>query len=73
MRVVLEGAGGGSWVQPLDLGGAPGEPVLTVVADAVEFCRVAAKRTPPADLACTVVGDASLAPSVLAAAAVFAA
>jgi len=43
------------------------------VADALEFCRVAAKRLPPDALRCTIVGDADLAAEVLTAAAVFAA
>lgn len=73
VRIVLTGDGGGSWVQALDLGAPPGEPELTLVADAVEFCRVAAKRRSPSDLSCTVVGDADLAADVLTAAAVFAA
>ena len=73
VRIVLEGDGGGSWVQSLDLGGVPSAPELTLVADAVEFCRVAAKRTSPNDLRCTVIGDADLAADVLASVAVFAA
>jgi hypothetical protein len=73
VRIVLTGDGGGSWDQALDLGAVPGEPVLTLVADAVDFCRVAAKRLSPADLSRTEVGDADLAADVIAAAAVFAA
>lgn len=72
VRIVLTGDGG-SWVQALALGAEPGEPALTLVADAVEFCRVAAKRTAPSALVCTVEGDAHLAADALAAAAVFAA
>jgi uncharacterized protein (TIGR03083 family) len=73
VRIVLEGEGGGAWVQALELGAAPGEPVLTLVADAVDFCRVAARRMSPAALRCTVLGDQALATEVLHAAAVFAA
>jgi hypothetical protein len=73
VRIVLTGAGGGAWVQSLELAGLAGEPDLTIVADAVEFCRVAAKRRHPAEIDVTVVGDHDLASEVLGAAAVFAA
>lgn len=73
VRIVLEGDGGGAWVQALELGAAPGEPEVTLVADAVDFCRVAARRMSPAALRCTVLGDAALATAVMHAAAVFAA
>ena len=73
VRIVLEGEGGGAWVQSLEVGGVPGEPALTLVADAVDFCRVAAKRVAGADLRCTVLGDTELAGVVLTAAALFAA
>ncbi len=73
VRIVLTGDGGGAWVQPLELGGRAGPPDLTLVTDAVEFCRVAAMRTRAADLECSVIGDPELGADVLAAVAVFAA
>jgi uncharacterized protein (TIGR03083 family) len=76
VRIVLTGEGGGAWVQSLELGDAPAEtnePELTLTAAAIEFCRLAARRTAPGDLDCSIVGDPDLAADVLAAAAVFAA
>jgi uncharacterized protein (TIGR03083 family) len=72
-RIVLEGPGGGTWVQALELGAEAGEPSTTVIADAIDFCRVAAKRRSPSDLVCTLLGDVDLALRTLTAAAVFAA
>ena len=76
VRIVLTGEGGGAWVQSLELGDAPAgtnEPELTLTASAIEFCRLAARRTAAGDLDCSIVGDSDLAADVLAAAAVFAA
>jgi uncharacterized protein (TIGR03083 family) len=72
-RVVLTGPGGGTWVQPLGVGEQPGEPDVVVVADAVDFCRLAAKRLDPEDVRHQVTGDADLAADVLVGARVFAA
>ena len=72
-RIVLTGRGGGVWNQPLQLGGEAGEPSVTIVAGAVEFCRLAAQRTAPADLDVDVEGPMGLAIDVLRGAAVFAA
>ena len=55
-RIVLTGRGGGVWDQPLQLGLEAGEPSVTIVADAVEFCRLAAQRIAPADLDAEVDG-----------------
>lgn len=73
VRIVLAGPGGGTWIQALDLCAEAGDPDATVVADAIDFCRVAAKRRSPGDLDCTILGDADLAAQVLTAVAVFAA
>jgi hypothetical protein len=73
VRIVLEGDGGGTWVQALEFGAEAGEPELTLVTDAVDFCRVAAKRMSAAELEYAAIGDADLAADVLTAAAVFAA
>lgn len=65
-HVVLTGRGGGSWT--LRVGGAEdlgAEPDLTLVADVVDYCRVAARRLDGDDLATTVEGDADLAHALL--------
>ena len=72
-RLVLTGAGGGAWNQPLQLGADPGEPSVTIVADALDFCRLAAQRIMPADLRAEVDGSMDLAIAVLRGASVFAA
>ena len=70
---MLTGRGGGVWNQPLQLGLEAGEPSVTIVADAVEFCRLAAQRIAPADLDAEVDGPMDLAITVLQGASVFAA
>jgi uncharacterized protein (TIGR03083 family) len=72
-RIVLTGPGGGSWSQSLGIGDPPGRPEVIVVADVVDFCRLAAKRLPAAELVCHIEGDEQLAADVLVGAAVFAA
>ncbi|MEY2582328.1 MAG: hypothetical protein QOE09_2177, partial [Ilumatobacteraceae bacterium] len=49
------------------------EPSVTIVADALEFCRLAAQRIAPTDLAAGVDGSMDLAIAVLRGASVFAA
>jgi uncharacterized protein (TIGR03083 family) len=72
-RLVLTGPGGGTWNQPLQLGDEADEPSVTIVADALEFCRLAAQRIAPTDLAAGVDGSMDLAIAVLRGASVFAA
>jgi hypothetical protein len=72
-KVVLLGGGGGTWTVPLALGDPGGPPAVTVVADVVDFCRVAATRLPPESLDHDVEGDVELAREVLRAVAIFAA
>ena len=72
-RIVLTGRGGGVWNQPLQLGLDATEPAVTIVADAVEFCRLAAQRIAPADLEAEIDGPMDLALNVLRGASVFAA
>ena len=73
---MLTGGGGGEWVIPLgpDDGGQQGERAsdVTITADVVDFCRLAGDRLSPAQLACEIGGDASLARDVLSAASAFA-
>jgi uncharacterized protein (TIGR03083 family) len=66
-RVVLTGAGGGTFDIVLGRGG---DRLLTLVADVVDYCRCAARRIAPGELAATIDGDGRLAADLLAAAAV---
>jgi uncharacterized protein (TIGR03083 family) len=64
IRLVLTGAGGGTWNLPLGQG-AGAEPAATIVGDVVDFCRLIAGRTEPAELECDITGDRDLAERVL--------
>jgi hypothetical protein len=66
IRFVLTGAAGGCYTAALRPGDAPGRPDATVVADAVDVCRVAARRLPPDQLEVVIDGDRQLADLVLA-------
>ncbi len=68
VRIVLTGRGGGTW----DIDAAGGVDPVTLVADAVDYCRVAARRVDPVDLDVVIEGDPGVVTSVLAAARVFA-
>ena len=83
VHLVLTGPGGGSWdmaigdaapgpagdVAPDRPGdAAPAPAAVSIVADAVGFCRLVANRATPADLDLHVTGDAARAAGVLAAA-----
>ncbi len=71
VRLVLTGAGGGTWDVPL--GEQPEQAAAVgIVTDAVGFCRLVANRIPPSDLDLHVTGDAGQAAGVLAAAAALA-
>ena len=72
VRVVLTGGGGGTWVIGYGAN-PPAEPDTTFLADAVEFCRMAASRLALDALALDVDGDRSFANDVCVAARVFAA
>ena len=72
VRVVLTGPGGGMWVVPLG-DRAPGEPDTVLVADAVEFCRMAAQRLDVDELDLHVEGDRDVAQDVLVGARIFSA
>jgi uncharacterized protein (TIGR03083 family) len=69
-RVVLTGAGGGTF----DLPGAHGETgrQVTLVSDIVDDCRVGARGVAPDGLEATIEGDGQRADALLAAARVFA-
>ena len=72
VRVVLTGAGGGTWVIGYGTN-PPVEPDTMFLADAVEFCRMAAQRLTIDALALDVEGDRSFADDVCIGAQVFAA
>ena len=73
VRMVLTGAGGGEWLQPLTVGAEPGEPDAIFVADVVDFCRLAAQRLGPDEITHRVEGDHGVGRAVLIGAQVFAA
>jgi uncharacterized protein (TIGR03083 family) len=82
VRLVLTGPGGGTWDVTVGGGSVGGGSVgggsvgsgpsagtaLSIVTDAVGFCRLAANRIVPAELDVTVTGDPGRAAAVLAAA-----
>ncbi len=68
-RIVLTGSGGGVWDLQL---GAGGDELVTVVADAIDYCRVAARRLTIDELDAVIEGDAELAGRLLTAAAIVA-
>ncbi len=65
-RFVLTGPSGGCYNVALHPGDALGEPAVTVIADTVELCRLAANRLRPDQLRATIEGDRELADLVLA-------
>jgi uncharacterized protein (TIGR03083 family) len=67
VRLVLTGPGGGTW--DVEVGERPPEPArISIVADAVGFCRLAANRATPAELGAHITGDRDRATGLLAAA-----
>jgi len=71
LHLVLTGAGGGTWDVPVGDLTDPGHPTdLTIVVDAVDFCRLVANRVAPEALDVHTEGDG--AGGVLAAAATLA-
>lgn len=71
VHLVLTGPGGGTW--DIAVGQSPSNPAaVTIVADAVGFCRLAANRLTTAGLAPYVTGDQDRVVAVLAAAATLA-
>jgi hypothetical protein len=67
-RFVLTGPAGGCYDVTFDVAATPGDvpdPDVTIVADVVDLCRVAAARLSSGELAVTVEGDEALAKLVL--------
>jgi hypothetical protein len=71
VRLVLTGPGGGTWDVTVG-NGPPAATAISIVTDAVGFCRLAANRIAPADLDVSITGDPGRAAAVLAAAATLA-
>ncbi|WP_214400959.1 maleylpyruvate isomerase family mycothiol-dependent enzyme [Pseudonocardia lacus] len=77
LHLVLTGDGGGTWDLPLGDRGAPAPalrdvPEVTIVAEAVDFCRLVANRLRPADLPTHLGGSVVHVPHILAGAAALA-
>jgi hypothetical protein len=71
VRLVLTGPGGGTW--DVAVGEAAPDPVpVSIVTDAVGFCRLVANRATPAELDPHITGDPVRAAGVLDAAAALA-
>jgi uncharacterized protein (TIGR03083 family) len=68
LHLVLTGPGGGTWDVTVGPPGLPGRAAVSIVTDAVGFCRLAANRVTPADLPVSVTGNPARAGEVLAAA-----
>ena len=62
-RIVLTGQGGGTWDQALGWGETAGIPDATVVLDVVDYCRLAARRLEPSEIAVSVEGDEDSGPA----------
>jgi uncharacterized protein (TIGR03083 family) len=71
LHLVLTGPGGGTWDLALGEGHAAPE-AITIVTDAVGFCRLVANRITPAELGPHIAGHRDSAAAVLAAAATLA-
>jgi uncharacterized protein (TIGR03083 family) len=67
VHLVLTGEGGGTWDLTVGDGGT-GHAAVSIVTDAVGFCRLVANRATPADLELHITGDPAWAASVLTAA-----
>ena len=71
VHLVLTGPGGGTWDVAVGQG-PPGPVFVSIVTDAVGFCRLVANRVTPAQLELHITGDSGRAAGVLAAAAALA-
>jgi uncharacterized protein (TIGR03083 family) len=73
-RMVLTGAGGGSWLVPMGPGAADPDtpPDVTVEVDVVEWCHRIGERVTAGDVVVRVSGDETLAGDILEAASVLA-
>jgi uncharacterized protein (TIGR03083 family) len=67
-RLMLTGPGEGVWLVPLAPSEPPGEPTVTLIADAGEFCRLCGNRRTVENFAYQYEGDHALAFDLLRAA-----
>ncbi len=68
-QFVLLGEAGGTYTVRLDAqppAAEPGEPDVTIIADAIDLCRLAARRLSPAGLGPAIEGDLELGAAILA-------
>lgn len=72
LHLVLTGPGGGTWDIEVGGGSAPEPARVSIVADAVRFCRLVANRATPAGIDAHISGDHDVAAGILAAAATLA-
>jgi uncharacterized protein (TIGR03083 family) len=72
VRLVLTGAGGGTWDVGIADANLPGPRQVSIVTDVVGFCRLVADRAGPAELELHITGDRDQAARVLTAAATLA-
>jgi len=72
LHLVLTGPGGGTWDLEIDGDTRPEPATMSIVTDAVGFCRLAADRVTPAQLTVLTSGDRDQAAGVLAATALLA-
>ena len=63
LTIRLTGSGGGTYSHTLGPDGSG--PEVSIEADVVDICRLAARRIAPADLDAVIIGDADLAADVL--------
>lgn len=72
LHLVLTGPGGGTWDIAVGDQGPPEPAGVSIVADAVRFCRLVANRAAPAGIGAHITGDHAAAAGILAAAATLA-
>lgn len=65
-RVVLTGSGGGAWSLDIAGGGTDRAPDAVVVADVVDYCRLAARRLARDEFRVRITGNQALAEDLLA-------
>ena len=71
-RIVLTGAGGGTWNVPMELDAEAGAPDVTVTLPVVEWCRRFSERLSAEELDVAIHGDRELGSTLVEAAPAFA-
>jgi uncharacterized protein (TIGR03083 family) len=72
LHLVLTGQGGGTWEIAVGDDSPAGTAQVSIVADAVRFCRLVANRAEPSGIGAHITGDHDAAAGILAAAATLA-